>query len=1225
MHAHLPSLLSSLRQLVSELLAALDLLESNLTATPQLPGIHGGGGFRPFAGPLPPPRAPDAEDSADPSRKGGFGYDDLLRDPERLVQFIVGPWDGFEDGDSVRIMLGDRIYGRTPASAADKFNTVDVYVPARDLSFLLDGIHDFHAQVVNQLGVAVDSAVQPIRVKLALPGGAPPVDSPPWRNKALSLAVVTPAIIEPDTGEATVTLAPYLNMHAGDRVTLRWALVDNTLTHEVQVGEEGRPITFTVPRAMIDRGGFGEDVWVDYDVRDLVYNWSLYSLLQQVAVESPDALAAPWVSPTVDEDGDDEEDGRIIDVELLDKGDLLVEVFGVKKDDVVIVHFVGATGDGKPSSHDTAPQTAGSRPLLYFDLPHALFPGIIDGNCAVWYTVTRAGKELTSARRRLSVIGRRDTLEAPRIVEAIGDLVDPAGGAVTIQVDAQPLIVAGTRVVVELYGRTAGNVPIGHTDVRDIGNSTPFPLYFSVPGEKIAALAGSTFTIRYTVETFDAALGVYVRRVGKPFALTPSPSATYRVSGASRTLPKPVVPLADGEQLDPDKVNDLVGLEVDVSYPGMVANDKVTLTFIGTRYATPWSDTLTVRAGDTKVRFLVPKRDYVTGNDGADVTLEYSVLLASNGATARSETLLLHVGKGLGELPKPVVPQESAGHLLPGSILDGVTIQVPVSVELKPTDQVYAYFATWRSAPKAGVIPVSFQVPADVLGPFMGTDVDIWYVVEREGVPYTSGKLSLHMMPFGNEDKLLPTPAITQASGNVLDLATFNGNATATCIPWPFIAQGQRVWLRVHGTKDNGSADTILVYDGDAVTADMVTKGLSKAVNRARLEALRDNSTITVELKVAFNPADDEAKAITFPKRVYTIRTVEALAIKVMPSTVQVGTSFSASASGGRPPYTFSASPTSVATIGASGSNGHAVSVGTCVITVTDNIQTRASNSLVVEGLAIPPAPTLPDFGSNSVDIASAAISTHAGLRIQVPAYPGIAVNQSIELRCEFNTGTAWTTSWVVNGTGVPPVKVLPKGTLFERYDAGARTAQIFYRVTQSGGGNPVQSNAKSINLTESLGNYPTTDNFEDMGELEKFTYRDRPAMTISANDTWIAHNPGGSTGSPWCTGRRLLYQGNLNQTIRFTFKRRCWKVVFGYMCHGSGSLNQPATIVAYDASDSVIYSQTVSTGGQFPHYAIWVTVDAQSRGRRISYITVTSKGQSGYISPAMDNFTITY
>lgn len=404
----------------------------------------------------------------------------------------------------------------------------------------------------------------------------------PYRNEALEPPVIEPKVILPDTLLTRVTIAPYKNIAAGDRVRLRWGVAGNELTHEVQAGDERLPIEFLIDRTMIDQGGFGDEIEVVYDITDLVYNWSLWSPPTLSEVEPPDALDAPWVSPTVDDEG------TVIDVALLDGDEVTVEIYGLKKDDVVRAHFVGTTAAGEPSSFDSEEQTVtvAGRPV-YFALPHALFPSLVQGSCAIGYTVKRGGAGLISARRRLTVIGRRDTLEAPSIVEAIGNQVDPASGAVTIRVDANPLIVAGTRVAVELYGRTAGDVPVSHADNRDVGTGTPFPLYFVVPGEKIAALAGSTFTISYTVETRDPLSGAVTHHVGAPHGVIPSPSRTYRVSGASRTLPVPVVPVAEGDRLDPGKVNDLVGLEVDVSYAGMAADDKVTFSFIGTKYTTP--------------------------------------------------------------------------------------------------------------------------------------------------------------------------------------------------------------------------------------------------------------------------------------------------------------------------------------------------------------------------------------------------------------------------------------------------------------------------------------------------------------------------------------------------------------------------------------------------------------------------------------------------------------
>lgn len=937
------SLVSSLRALTRQLLASLDLLESSVSGPPQLLGIQGNGDFRLFADALPRPRVPDAEDDIEGG--GGLGYDDILRYPERLIQFIVGPWDGFEDGDTVQILLGDRIYGSSNASVADKFNSVDVFVPAERLSSLPDGVYDFVARVVNRLGIPVDSMPRPVRIKLALPGGPDPVAATPYRNENLTAPRVEPTTITPDTPTASVAVEPYENMAVGDKVRMRWGVAGNELTHIVVDGEVGSPILFQVDRSMLTRGGFVEGLEVVYDITDLAYNWSLWSPPTLVVVEDPAALDAPWVSPTVDDAGE------VIDIVLLEDGDVSVQIYTLKKGDRVTAHFLGTTTTGELSRYETETRdvTVTGRPVE-FSLPHGLFPPLVLGRCEIWYTVERESKPLISLHKRLSVIRKHDPLEAPSIVESNGGGVVPPAAA-TIEVKANPLIVEGTRVTVELYGRTTGDAPVSHTQYRDIGSNTVFPLYFAVPGEKIAALAGSKFTISYTVETRDVMSGTALHQVGTPHAIVSSPPRTYEVLGASRTLPAPVVRQADGDWLDPDKVGDLVGLEVDVSYPGMATDDVVTLSFIGTRDVVPWSDTLRVHAGDTSVRFYVPKAK-VSANDQGDVSLEYSVVYKNGGATARSNILLLHVGKGLGNLPAPIVPQESAGVLLPGAITAGVDIQVPNSVELKPTDRVMASFGSWRSEWAAGAVGRSFHVPVEALGAFLGTNVSVQYVVEREGASSPSAPLPLHLRAFADNDPLLPVPSIAEAGDRTLDLSYFAGDASAICTAWPLMAQGQRIWLRIYGFRNGGGGDTIVVYNGDVVTPEMLRNGIDVSVSRARLEALQDNSSITLELKVAFDPSGSEAQAIRFPVRSYTILTnVEGLTITLTPASVQVGDSFMASAAGGRPPYRFSANPTSVATIDGSGANGRAVGAGQCTITVTDNAGRTATHGLTV-GLA---------------------------------------------------------------------------------------------------------------------------------------------------------------------------------------------------------------------------------------------------------------------------------
>ncbi|MGN6094197.1 MAG: hypothetical protein ACTHOL_17750, partial [Luteibacter jiangsuensis] len=175
-----------------------------------------------MASPLPKPRIPDADD-------GGLGYDDILRIPDRNLSVDVGPWDGFEDGDTVRVLVGpdQRIFGTAPASADDKYGTVTVVVPARNFSFLADGTYEVVAQVVNQLGVPVSSPPEPIRLKLSVPGGLDPVADTTHRNENLAAPTVEPMLIDKDTPAATVTVPAWDNIDAGDRLILRWGLAGN--------------------------------------------------------------------------------------------------------------------------------------------------------------------------------------------------------------------------------------------------------------------------------------------------------------------------------------------------------------------------------------------------------------------------------------------------------------------------------------------------------------------------------------------------------------------------------------------------------------------------------------------------------------------------------------------------------------------------------------------------------------------------------------------------------------------------------------------------------------------------------------------------------------------------------------------------------------------------------------------------------------------------------------
>jgi len=132
------------------------------------------------------------------------------------------------------------------------------------------------------------------------------------------------------------------------------------------------------------------------------------------------------------------------------------------------------------------------------------------------------------------------------------------------------------------------------------------------------------------------------------------------------------------------------------------------------------------------------------------------------------------------------------------------------------------------------------------------------------------------------DDPIGPQPRILEAAnhgeGSELDLNTMTTDATCWVGTWPNIAPDQDVWLRLKGTKADGSVP----YDraiwappprGPRVNPTWIAQGYYHVVAPySYLKELKDGSELTMEFKVDFDKTTDEAKAVTFPLRVYTVR-----------------------------------------------------------------------------------------------------------------------------------------------------------------------------------------------------------------------------------------------------------------------------------------------------------------------------------------------------------------
>ncbi|MBV6752186.1 hypothetical protein KV580_17855 [Pseudomonas chlororaphis] len=122
-------------------------------------------------------------------------------------------------------------------------------------------------------------------------------------------------------------------------------------------------------------------------------------------------------------------------------------------------------------------------------------------------------------------------------------------------------------------------------------------------------------------------------------------------------------------------------------------------------------------------------------------------------------------------------------------------------------------------------------------------------------------------------------PRILQATedgnGAELDLAQVTGGATVRIESWPLIQVNQYVWLRLKGYKADGSEHDLTLWQapGSRVSQGWVTQGY--ADNTARYDYLKElgkGTQLTVEFKASqTSSSDDEAEAVTFPLRIYTV------------------------------------------------------------------------------------------------------------------------------------------------------------------------------------------------------------------------------------------------------------------------------------------------------------------------------------------------------------------
>ncbi|QKZ04705.1 hypothetical protein [Pseudomonas eucalypticola] len=248
-----------------------------------------------------------------------------------------------------------------------------------------------------------------------------------------------------------------------------------------------------------------------------------------------------------------------------------------------------------------------------------------------------------------------------------------------------------------------------------------------------------------------------------------------------------------------------------------------------------------------------------------------------------SADLSVQVGKQTAiELPPPRVEHLSAnGELKPGDVPRGT--QVTVAFDDMLLDDQIAQFWTgtegdgtpplpWQSGNEAKT--VVFQISAKAIAANLNHGVQVVYALIRGSTVINSPVVAVRVLDFAPGD--LPTPLMPDAVGDVLDVLGLTADADVRIPVWPLIGVGQKVWLKLVGQNLDGSALTLTLATGAAVSASETTAGFVRTASRTQLQQLKDGTTLRVEAKVSVDTSANanEAEAKVLPVKSYTVKTI---------------------------------------------------------------------------------------------------------------------------------------------------------------------------------------------------------------------------------------------------------------------------------------------------------------------------------------------------------------
>lgn len=752
-----------------------------------------------------------------------------------------------------------------------------------DKALFTPGLHECFYELTRFGETAPDdpSVVSLFLVKLTNPGGRDREPHLPDGHSELHIAQLPQEIIDQGLIDAEwakkgvpLTVPAYPEIRVRDTILMRWG--SHTLApHLVTLTQaEGRdPIVIVATQEDILAGGDSAALEIKYDPHDEVWDWSSrHSKRTRVAVDAGAwRLAAPIIKESVN---------QIITIINLNKEDVTVQVHIQGSDfalnDSVKMTWIGTPFSGNPLIHTETRLVVNIPSVMEFKVPYAQVRAIAMGRADASYVLTKAdgSPPLSSKREFADVVGDVSMPDAPTIVELLGDLLESDRPYATVLIKYLS-IANGDLVAIHWIGKKSNDQPYVHEFTHTVSANEAKEGFFTayVDAEHIGVLDNGSLDLWYTVSNDKSEL----------FGVSDSEHLLVKVQAVTATLPRPEVEEADKnpDVLDPSKVFDVVHILIE--NPPTQKDDIVTWYWQATHpfgSTSDWVPITSLSAGKA-LRFRVPA-NFVTISIGQYVKVRYSLKHASTGLYSHSAVLNLLIGSLVGELPPPQVKQAPNAVLKAMDGLNGVDVNVSYDSMDPALDIIPLH---WIGTPGAGTSTdiefpghssgsVDVHLPPTLIGPNINKTVDVKYLVRRYGHETESESLGLRVTGFDDPEKDLPRPDVSESDSNrVLDLMTFNGNATTLVAKWHYIALKQRLWLKVEGKTTAGGDYVIRMLDGDEITPAQVGSGLNEILLRSELMKLGHSSPANVICKVSFDGSAQEADAIEFPRLPLTIRT----------------------------------------------------------------------------------------------------------------------------------------------------------------------------------------------------------------------------------------------------------------------------------------------------------------------------------------------------------------